>query len=67
MGGKETIDGLRQIDAKVKAIVSTGYSNDPIMSDYKKHGFSGVVAKPFNLRSLGNTLAELLAKDQDIT
>jgi PAS domain S-box-containing protein len=67
MGGKKTVDRLRQMDARVKAIVSSGYSNDPIMSDYQKYGFSGVVEKPFNMRSLGNALAELLAKVQDIT
>jgi PAS domain S-box-containing protein len=67
MGGKEAIDRLRQMDASVKAIVSSGYSNDPIMSDYQKHGFSGVVAKPFNIQALGKTIAELLAKVQDIT
>jgi PAS domain S-box-containing protein len=67
MGGKETVDRLRQMDARVKAIVSSGYSNDPIMSDYQKYGFSGVVTKPYNMRSLGNALAELLTKVQDIT
>jgi PAS domain S-box-containing protein len=60
MGGKETIDRLRQMDATVKAIVSSGYSNDPIMSDYQKYGFNGVVAKPFNFQALGKTIAELL-------
>jgi CheY-like chemotaxis protein len=67
MGGKETVERLRQMDATVKAIVSSGYSNDPIMSDYQKYGFSGVVAKPFNLRSLGIAIAGLLGKVQDIT
>jgi CheY-like chemotaxis protein len=67
MGGKETIDRLRQMDATVKAIVSSGYSNDPIMSDYQKYGFSSVVAKPFSLQALGKALAGLLARDQDIT
>ena len=67
MGGKETVNRMRRMDARVKAIVSSGYSNDPVMSDYQKYGFSGVVEKPFNMRSLGNALAELLAKVQDIT
>ena len=67
MGGKETVNRMRRMDARVKAIVSSGYSNDPIMSDYQKYGFSGVVEKPFNMRSLGNALAALLAKVQDIT
>jgi PAS domain S-box-containing protein len=60
MGGKETIDNLRQIDATVKAIVSSGYSNDPIMSDYQKYGFNGVMTKPFNIQALGETIAALL-------
>jgi CheY-like chemotaxis protein len=67
MGGKEAIDRLRRIDASVKAIVSSGYSNNPIMSDYQNYGFSGVVAKPFNIQALGKTIAELLAKGRDIT
>ena len=60
MGGKETLDKLRQMDATVKAIVSSGYSNDPIMSDYQKYGFKGVVAKPYNFQGLADTIAGLL-------
>ena len=64
-GGTETILKLRLMDANVKAIVSSGYSNDPVMADFKKYGFSGVVAKPYNIESLGKTLAELLSEAQD--
>ena len=60
MGGKETLDKLREVDPDVKAIVSSGYSNDPIMSDYKIYGFSGVVAKPFNMQNLSETLNAVL-------
>ena len=56
MGGKETLDKLREIDPDVKAIVSSGYSNDPIMSDYKNYGFTGVVAKPYNIQNLSEAL-----------
>jgi len=60
MGGKETIGRLCQIDANVKAIVSSGYSIDPVMSNYEKYGFCGVVEKPYNLQKLGETLSQIL-------
>ena len=60
MGGKETIKGLLEIDPKVKAIVSSGYSNDPIMAEYKKYGFHGVIIKPYRLTELSQTLQNVL-------
>jgi two-component system, cell cycle sensor histidine kinase and response regulator CckA len=60
MGGSETIRLLRQLDPTVKAIVSSGYSNDPIMADYEKYGFSGVVAKPYSVNDLSETLTKVL-------
>jgi PAS domain S-box-containing protein len=52
MGGKETIRKLLAIDPGVKAIVSSGYSSDPIMAEFKSYGFSGVVAKPYTIKTL---------------
>ena len=49
MGGKEALENLREIDPDVKAIVSSGYSNDPVMSEFKKYGFNGFVAKPYRI------------------
>jgi signal transduction histidine kinase/ActR/RegA family two-component response regulator len=60
MGGKETIKKLLKIDPKVKAIVSSGYSNDPIMTDFRKFGFSGVIAKPYQVEDLIKTLQEMI-------
>ena len=60
MGGKEALDKLREMNPDVKAIVSSGYSNDPILSDYKNYGFSGVVVKPFNMQNLSETLKSVL-------
>jgi two-component system, cell cycle sensor histidine kinase and response regulator CckA len=56
MGGGETIRRLIEIDPEIRAIVSSGYSNDPVMSDYKSYGFSGVVAKPYTTEELSRTL-----------
>ncbi len=60
MGGKEAVGRLRDIDANVKAIVSSGYSNDPVMSNYEEYGFCGVVEKPYSLQKLGEALEEIL-------
>ena len=59
MGGKETIRHLIALDPKVKAIVSSGYANDPGVTHYSDYGFCGVVAKPYRfdeLRQMLNTL-----------
>ena len=60
MGGREVIKILREIDPRVKAIVSSGYSNDPVMANYKEHGFDGVVAKPYRLHDLARVMHDLL-------
>jgi len=52
MGGAKTLEKLRVVDPEVKALVSSGYSNDPIMANYMDYGFCGVVAKPFSLKEL---------------
>jgi signal transduction histidine kinase/CheY-like chemotaxis protein len=60
MGGKEAVNKLREIDPEVKAVVSSGYSTDPIMADYRAYGFSGVVAKPYHAGELEKTLRNVL-------
>lgn len=62
MGGKETIEELREIDPEVKAIVSSGYSTDPILSDYQCYGFRGAIAKPFEIKALSQVVGEVLGK-----
>ncbi|OPY68260.1 MAG: Blue-light-activated protein [Syntrophorhabdus sp. PtaU1.Bin002] len=60
MGGKETIKGLLGLDPKIKAIVSSGYSNDPIMAEFREYGFEGVITKPYKLTELGEILHSVL-------
>jgi len=60
MGGKEAIMKLRAIDPDVKAVVSSGYANDPIMANYQEYGFCGVVPKPYKIHELSSTFGRIL-------
>lgn len=62
MGGKEAIERLLKIDPKIKAIVSSGYHNDPIVANYKKHGFKGFINKPYTIEELSLILHNLMIK-----
>ena len=55
-GGAETLIELQRINPEVKAIVSSGYSNDSTLSDYAAHGFVGIVRKPYELTELQSTI-----------
>jgi len=63
LGGKETVCRLREVDPKVKAVVSSGYSNDPVVGQYAKYGFQGAIAKPYNLSELQAALGRILAEE----
>lgn len=63
MGGKETIERLIAIDPTVKAVVSSGYANDPIMADFRKYGFCAVAPKPYNLKELRAALSNILVRE----
>jgi PAS domain S-box-containing protein len=56
MGGKDAVRRLLEIDPHAKAIVSSGYSSDPIMSQFESFGFAGVIGKPYTLGDLGDAL-----------
>lgn len=60
MGGKEAVQKLIETDPDVKAIVSSGYSNDPIMANFKKYGFCDVIAKPYEVQELSRTLNKVI-------
>jgi PAS domain S-box-containing protein len=60
MGGKDAVQKLREIDPKVKAIVSSGYANDPILKDFREHGFMGALVKPYDFQMLGKVIESVL-------
>ena len=52
MGGKETVEKLLTVDHQVKAIVSSVYSSDPVMTNSSKYGFVGALLKPYSMKEL---------------
>ena len=64
MGGKEAIQHLRSLDPQIKAIVTSGYSDDPIMADFEKYGFQGILAKPYKIYDLATMLESLVVPVQ---
>lgn len=62
LGGKEVIEILGKFDPKIKAIVSSGCSNDPVMANYRQHGFTGVMSKPYTVQQLSDAVSQALAQ-----
>jgi PAS domain S-box-containing protein len=63
VGGEETLKTLKSRHPDVKAFVSSGYSNNPIMANHERFGFVGVIAKPYHLDQLGDTILNYLAAE----
>lgn len=61
MGGEETVKKLLEYDPKVTALVSSGHTNDHIVSNYKDFGFKGVVEKPYNIKELQEKLGKIVS------
>ena len=53
---------LRQIDPAVRAIVSSGYSHDPVLADFRAHGFDAMVHKPYEIEQLAACINEVIAR-----
>ena len=62
LGGKDTIALLKAYDPAVKAIVSSGYSNDPVVQDFLQYGFSSRLSKPYKISDLKEILEQLIKK-----
>ncbi|MDZ7698915.1 MAG: PAS domain S-box protein [Deltaproteobacteria bacterium] len=61
MGGERTLQELVKIDPDVKAVVSSGYFNDPVMADFQGYGFKGAMAKPYEMKDLKEVLQTVLS------
>ena len=62
-GGEDTIKVLRSIDPDVRAVVSSGYSDGPIVSTFRRYGFRGVLTKPYDMSKLSQVLREVQEVD----
>lgn len=60
MGGEKAVKELTAFDPEAKVVVVSGYSNDPVMANYKKYGFSGMLPKPIVLEDLHKLLNQLI-------
>ena len=61
--GKETIKRLIEIDSAIKAIISSGFSTDPVIIEYKEYGFTGVIIKPYGIEELDKVLQSIVSSD----
>lgn len=64
MGGKETAPLIREIDPAIVLIVSSGYSDDPVIANYRDYCFDGAIPKPFDAGTLGRELARLVSNSR---
>jgi PAS domain S-box-containing protein len=62
MGGREAMARILEVDPGARAIVSSGYCNDPVMADFAGHGFLGRVAKPYQLEELVKVLRQVVGR-----
>ncbi|MGD0818558.1 MAG: response regulator [Methanomassiliicoccales archaeon] len=60
LGGRETIRKLQERYTKINAIVSSGYSNDPITANYVSYGFKGVLPKPYTMKQLEEAIQKAM-------
>jgi two-component system, cell cycle sensor histidine kinase and response regulator CckA len=61
MGGVEALQRIRTIDPQARAIVSSGYSSDLVLSQFDKYGFSGCLIKPYKVEKLSNVIKTVMS------
>ena len=59
MGGEKAMAKLLEADPAIKAVISSGYADDPVMKDYRNYGFADAIAKPYTMEKLQELLEKL--------
>jgi signal transduction histidine kinase/ActR/RegA family two-component response regulator len=65
MGGLEAAARLKELDPSVKLIVSSGYSDAPVLSDLRKYGFDGLIPKPWMVAQVSEVVRRVLLSDSN--
>ncbi len=60
MGGLDCMRELQRVDPTVRAIVSSGYSSDQVMSDHRAYGFAGMIPKPYRITDFAKVIRQVL-------
>ncbi len=63
MGGMEAAAKLKELDPGSRLIVSSGYSDSPVMSDFAEYGFDAVIPKPWTVKEISEVLRQVLVAD----
>jgi len=65
MGGLEAAARLKELDSSVKLIVSSGYSDAPVLSDLRKYGFDDSIPKPWTVAQVSEVVRRVLVSDSN--
>lgn len=60
IGGKEAFERLHALDPKAKVVISSGFTNDPMLTDYESFGLDGVLAKPYRITEIKALLENMI-------
>ena len=63
MDGRSALQKLLEIDPKVKVIIASGYSDDPVMANFKDYGFKAIISKPFTFQQIKDVVRSVLITD----
>ena len=65
LGGRETIARLHEFDPSVKAVVSSGYSTDPIVTNFRQYGFTGILTKPYTAKEMCEIIRKVMSEKKE--